>query len=960
MKRSRLWIGTLLIICMIAVMIPAVPVMAAGEPAAVTAAGAGFKDVQDPKAFFYNSVYWAVDEGVTEGTSKDAFSPEEYCSRAQIVTFLFRLSGENAPAQSSGFSDVGEKAYYADAVSWAVAREITSGTTPSTFSPNDTCTRAQIVTFLWRMAGKPSVPMGKMFSDVKDTDYFVNAVQWALDNEVTAGVSESRFDPQGKCTRAQAVTFIHRYFRSVTDPSAPETVDEDMKATFSCDPDYVKAGVRTKVRFYAGGITGSRVQAVPADGSDAVAMNDAGEDGDVEAGDGIYTGTGRVTVAEGGTSEFNLTADGKKKASLTIRTYTAQDFADSRDVMSTISAESEDLTEEFQSIIKEAEDPSDEAVRKAALEEIGADLAGFLNNKKSDGEILSWKETDGTYYITLPAGTCVVPLKALTGQDEYWGTAADGSGDMAPAGSDAALQDSLVTTQSTGDPDGTQSLIASIEPFYLESVTEWHDKSAELIQDSISGFRFASTVDHDFNSNYYSLDGQPVLAAQAMNFYRDQLDDYNVIIWNGHGVYTNDAGAFLYSGVYHNDLVDELYADDIASGRLYWSVIGKGKNDVMYGLTGGFIQYHYRTKGHRLNDALVYVGACHGGQYGGVCRSFIASGAKAAVGFDEAINKTYEADFVEDFFNALVKKNVFNGQSAEVTSAFNTAVFKNKAFETVLHAAGQPAKAVLFKAAGPDYRLTDYAFHKPDNTGPEEDTDLEPSEGCVFFGNYYQSQVKDADLKALQRSAGTDDNGLVQYSGKTNKLKGSEFYRKDPIEWIILNESGGAYTLLSKKILEFRAFGDAFWHESPIRTWLNGDFYNEAFSGSEQADIRTVSLSTWYHPYQDAYIDHNPAQYVTTENKVWLLDMDEIQSAAYGFEESTGASSTRVAYATPYANTKEAAGTWWVRGAAHWNYGNLQERYIKADGSLTAWYGTYSYGVRPVIRVSADAAGLIE
>ena len=231
----------------------------------------------------------------------------------------------------------------------------------------------------------------------------------------------------------------------------------------------------------------------------------------------------------------------------------------------------------------------------------------------------------------------------------------------------------------------------------------------------------------------------------------------------------------------------------------------------------------------------------------------------------------------------------------------------------------------------------------------------EPSEGCVFFGHYYQSQVNSEELKAQLRNAGTDDNGLVTYNEMTFKPKNKEYYWNDPIEWNILGEVDGDYLLQSKKILEFRTFGDAFWHESPLRTWLNGEFYETAFSSEEQECIKTMSLSTWYHPYQDAYIDHNPGQDVVTDDKVWLLDMNDVQSSVYGFEESTAASSTRIAYASAYADSKEAAGTWWVRGSARWNYGNLQERYIKADGSLNSWYGTYSYGVRPVICVSKDA-----
>ena len=831
----------------------------------------GFNDVQDPKAYYYNPVYWAVEEGVTAGTSADTFSPAGFCTRAQIVTFIWRLSGEADAESSSGFSDVPESAYYAQAVSWAVEQGITSGTSATTFSPQDPCTRAQIVTFLWRLDGKPSASAELQFSDVSVKNYFAEAVSWAVDKNVTTGTSKTTFSPQDTCTRAQAVTFIHRYYQSVTEKFAEEIVEEDTGVTFSCDPDYVKAGVPTKVCFYAGDVSGDDVQVVPADGSGTVAMNDAGVEGDVEAADGIYTGSCQVTVNEGDAAVYELRVDGKETAGLTIETYTDDDFDRSREAIQTISEKSGGLAERFQDMVGDPERVVDESSREEALKEIGGELDAFLEELESDGEILGWEETDETYFITLSAGTCVVPLRMITEQEDFWsvadasldsGTTIEGSSGqselvMVQSGSDTERQsertDAVLCADTSGD---TRSLIASIEPFYLESVTEWHDKSAELIEDSVAGFRFATTVDHDFNSDYYTIDGQPVLAAQAMNFYRDQLDDYNVIIWNGHGVYANDAGSFLYSGVYHSYLVDELYADDLAAGRLYWSVIGGGKYDVMYALTGGFIQYHYKTKGYRLNDALVYVGACHGGQYGGVCRSFIASGAKAAIGFDEAINKDYEADFVRDFFHALVKKNMFTGASAEVTTAFNSAVFKNKAFEELLHASGQPAKPVLYKASGPDYRLTDYAFRKPDKTGLKEETgdNPGPQSGTVDLG---EANVGDYVTFGHYEQDNDTENGM------------------EAIEWKVLDKMDGCVLLISKYGLDAKPYNETktnvTWETCTLRSWLNSDFLYTAFSSSERSAIPAVTLPNPDNP------NYGTTGGNDTDDRVFLLSLQETQ-----------------------------------------------------------------------------------
>ena len=737
-KRSSIIIDGLLIICLILTMFSPDSVKAVSPSALSEGSGyqcgarnadtdgvltsdeIGFKDVQDPKVFYYNSVYWAVDEGITLGTTKDTFTPGGFCTRGQIVTFIWRMSGEAIADKPASFSDVSEDAFYSNAVAWAVQQGITSGTTPTTFSPSDPCTRAQIVTFLWRMDGMSAASTVIPFSDVKEKDYFAEAVAWAVEKGITSGTTKTTFSPKDTCTRAQAVTFIQRYYQSVTNGFNVETLEEDKTATFSCSPDYIQADTKTKVRFYASGISGDEIQAVSDDGTITVILNDRGLDGDAEAGDGVYTGTKQVSMAEADSREYSLIIDGVRRAKLSITTYTSEDLSLSNDTVDIISERTGELTAAYQRIDNDIGENIDIEEREVELKEIGENLSQFLDELKTEGKVLSWEETDGVFYINLLLGTCVIPLQSIIYQDDVWGSV------------EVSGQKSTFTEAELFADDDSRSLIASIEPFYLEGITKWHDESAKLIQDNVSGFKFSTTIDHDFHSDYYTMDGQAVLPAEAMNFYRDQLDDYNVIIWNGHGVYTNDAGAFLYSGIYHSKLIDELYANDIAAGRLYWSVIGYGKEDVVYGLTGGFFQYHYKMKGHKLNDSLVYLGACHGGQYGGVCQSFIACGAKAAVGFDEAINQEYEAAFVEDFFKTLVKKEILTGMSREVTSAFNAAVFRNKGFETLLHAAGQPAKAVLYKASGPDYRLTDYAYHKPNHTGPEtEEPDQEPSVGTI-------------------------------------------------------------------------------------------------------------------------------------------------------------------------------------------------------------------------------------
>ena len=176
------------------------------------AAGINFKDVQDPKVYYYEPVYWAVDKGITKGTSETEFSPQNGCSRADCVTFLYRYAGEPEVDVSAvkKFKDVTGTEYYGRAVAWAVEKNITSGTSPDKFSPQEKCTRAQIVTFLWRYNSEPSVDYNGTFTDVNKKDYFSSAVAWAVEQGITNGTSNTEFSPQGICNRAQIVSFLYR------------------------------------------------------------------------------------------------------------------------------------------------------------------------------------------------------------------------------------------------------------------------------------------------------------------------------------------------------------------------------------------------------------------------------------------------------------------------------------------------------------------------------------------------------------------------------------------------------------------------------------------------------------------------------------------------------------------------------------------------------------------------------
>ena len=162
-------------------------------------------------SYYEDAVDWAVGNGITQGTDATHFSPDGICTRAQAVTFLWRAAGSPKPeTRTMPFTDIPAGSYYYDAVLWAVENDITKGTSDTTFSPNMTCTRAQIVAFLWRSEKSPAAGTANPFADVKSTAYYADAVLWAAKENITRGTTNTTFSPDADCTRSQIVTFLWR------------------------------------------------------------------------------------------------------------------------------------------------------------------------------------------------------------------------------------------------------------------------------------------------------------------------------------------------------------------------------------------------------------------------------------------------------------------------------------------------------------------------------------------------------------------------------------------------------------------------------------------------------------------------------------------------------------------------------------------------------------------------------
>ena len=170
-----------------------------------------FADVPD-NAYYHDAVLWAAEKNITGGTSNTTFSPNMTCTRAQMAVFLWRAEGSPEPTSSScPFSDMAQNAYYYKAVLWAVEQGITAGTSTTTFGPDNTITRGQAATFLWRAAGKPSASSSNPFADVSPDAYYYTAVLWVAEKRISNGTSATTFSPSNSCTRAQIVTFLYRY-----------------------------------------------------------------------------------------------------------------------------------------------------------------------------------------------------------------------------------------------------------------------------------------------------------------------------------------------------------------------------------------------------------------------------------------------------------------------------------------------------------------------------------------------------------------------------------------------------------------------------------------------------------------------------------------------------------------------------------------------------------------------------
>lgn len=188
---------------------PARPSVPSAPEEPETPAAPAFADVPED-SYYADAVQWAVEAGITDGTGEHSFSPNDGCTRAQVITFLWRAANSPDAGGLPEFGDVDDGSYYAEAVAWAVSEGITTGVSDGEFAPELTVTRAQFVVMLYRAAGEPEVEDADGFDDVDPAAYYAKAVAWAAAQGITDGTGERTFSPDETCTRAQIVTFMYR------------------------------------------------------------------------------------------------------------------------------------------------------------------------------------------------------------------------------------------------------------------------------------------------------------------------------------------------------------------------------------------------------------------------------------------------------------------------------------------------------------------------------------------------------------------------------------------------------------------------------------------------------------------------------------------------------------------------------------------------------------------------------
>ncbi len=813
-----------------------------------------FTDVS-ANAFYYDAVLWAVnhDPVITNGTDPTHFSPNATCTRGQVVTFLWRSAGEPEPSSSENpFTDVKADAYYYDAVLWAVEKGITTGTSKTSFSPADNCTRGQVVTFLYRTVKEPSVKnVSNPFNDVSDKGYYYNAVLWAVVNEVTSGTSATTFSPENTCTRGQIVTFLYRARDFLTGLDySDEVIEQEIETVTDLNQDLADIA-----------------------------------------------------------SEYDITDN-------------AQETADNA-----------------------------EAVMQEMLD--------YCDEQKEAGEIVDYDQDGCLIIIQLDIGKFVYefqPFPELQG---------GGSGSAAALCSEERETDSDELSEKAQLLSGTfdVSKIVTIEPFKSQFNTDIFDNAAKAIENAGLGYEFSENVN-----------GGEVTAEFAKF-----LDDYKVIIWNGHGSYSeqSDMHSILGLGEICSKYNFERYIDDLNNDRIVY--FGDAKNraeadakKVHYGITTKFFEYYYDS--NSFKGTLFYLGTCCSAQDNALAQTLLDKGAEAVIGYSNPVHPSYNQAMFQTIFDQLLKIDV-NGNSLTVKQALEEAKKKHgdldphwtrneqaicemfSSYPTSVFSRNiTHAKAILIENDSKSYRLSEFGFIIPGGDPNVQGGTITDSWDQIIASvnkGTYKSKYKIGDTKALDLGSGIIVEMQIAAFDADELADGSG--NKAAITWISKQLIPGhrmnpeRETDASNSSKYKSGTGNiGGWEHSEMRAWLKSDI-KPLLPATVRNAIKSVKK------YSASYDTSGKwKKNAMTVDDVWIPSYREIDGSSSDFETMgptyTGlfsSDSDRVKQISDYSVRNEWWDLeWWLRSSDDYfvkDYSQCADyRIVNADGSLSASYNADS------------------
>ncbi|MGI5874622.1 MAG: S-layer homology domain-containing protein [Bacillota bacterium] len=584
----------------------------------LTAAPLVFSDVKATD-WHYPYVSYAADKGLMNGVGGNRFDPNGTTTRAMIVTIIYRLEGEPA-ASGSGFSDVAPGKWYSNAVIWAKANNIVNGVDSKHFAPNNAITREQMAAILYRYAGFKSYDTAaegdlSAFSDKnKIRSYAVTALSWANGAGLISGYNDQTVKPQNNATRAEAAAIFKRFMENVVNGGA------GLFADFYASPTDVTVGETTTVRFFLQPAADANLGDDPlielknGEGLTIAAMHDDGVSGDEIANDGIFTA--EVEFNEPEQKSVNYHAVWKNVGSGVFTIHFLEELSEEE-----LTAGSDVMAELF-AIAADYPATGDSAKDAALLKASRAEALAYLASCLDDETITDYYTEGGDIVYVMPGNlTYAFPAECLVPRDDAAAAASLRSADEGESVSYRALADSGAAPTSK---------IAVLNAFEYEFGQTGYHGIADPIEDTSLPYEPAD----EFTNSEVTVD------------LLKNLGQYHLIYICSHGKVNG-----IYTGESTGLGEELLYPDERQAGRVIVAPTPSGKT-TFYVVTDAFFRNYYHGA-DKFDDSLIHLGSCHGAEGNALPQSLINGGAKAVVGYDNAVGSIYEHDMCETIVETM-------------------------------------------------------------------------------------------------------------------------------------------------------------------------------------------------------------------------------------------------------------------------------------------------------------------